>query len=103
MPVRWPAKQTKHRNKKVERGGEKFDSIREYKRYNELHLLFVSGNIDNLKRQVPFVLAPSVKLLGEKEAPLVRNYTGNLQAYNLYLQGRFFWNTLIHINTKFLD
>ena len=33
-----------------------------------------------------------VKLLGENEIPLVKKYTENLQAYNLYLQGRYFWN-----------
>ena len=31
------------------------------------------------------------KLLGEREAPLVKNHTENLDAYNLYLQGRFFF------------
>lgn len=35
-----------------------------------------------------------VKLPGEKETPLIRNYSGNLEAYNLYLQGRFFSNKM---------
>lgn len=38
--------------------------------------------IDNLK----------VKLLGEEKAGLSRRYTENVQAYNLYLLGRHFWN-----------
>ena len=38
------------------------------------------------------VKALKIKLLGEKEAPLVKNYTENLEAYSLYLQGRNFWN-----------
>jgi serine/threonine protein kinase/tetratricopeptide (TPR) repeat protein len=38
------------------------------------------------------VKALEVKLLGEKKQLLVKNYTDNLEAYNLYLQGRFFWN-----------
>jgi serine/threonine protein kinase/tetratricopeptide (TPR) repeat protein len=33
-----------------------------------------------------------IKLLGEKGAPLIKNYTENLEAYRLYLQGRNFWN-----------
>ena len=38
------------------------------------------------------VTALKIKLLGEKGAPLVKNYTENLEAYSLYLQGRNFWN-----------
>jgi serine/threonine protein kinase/tetratricopeptide (TPR) repeat protein len=38
------------------------------------------------------VTALKIKLLGEKGAPLVKNYTENLEAYRLYLQGRNFWN-----------
>jgi tetratricopeptide (TPR) repeat protein len=30
--------------------------------------------------------------MGEKESQLARNYTENLEAYNLYLLGRNFWN-----------
>ncbi len=33
-----------------------------------------------------------VEILGEKSGPLVKPTTGNLEAYNLYLQGRYFWN-----------
>jgi eukaryotic-like serine/threonine-protein kinase len=45
---------------------------------------------DEIAREI--VKALKIKLLGEKGAPLVKNYTDNLQAYNLYLQGRHFWN-----------
>ena len=38
------------------------------------------------------VTALKIKLLGEKGAPLVKNYTENLEAYRLYLLGRDFWN-----------
>jgi TolB-like protein/Tfp pilus assembly protein PilF len=38
------------------------------------------------------VTALKIKLLGEKGAPLVKNYTENLEAYSLYLQGRNYWN-----------
>ncbi|MGA2363072.1 MAG: protein kinase [Candidatus Aminicenantales bacterium] len=39
------------------------------------------------------VTALKIKLLGERGAPLVKNYTENLEAYRLYLQGRKLWNT----------
>jgi serine/threonine-protein kinase len=32
------------------------------------------------------------QLIGEDEAPLVKRYTSNLEAYTLYLKGRYFWN-----------
>ncbi|NOR53341.1 MAG: tetratricopeptide repeat protein, partial [Candidatus Aminicenantes bacterium] len=38
--------------------------------------------VDNLK----------VKLLGKDRAKFIKHYTQNLEAYNLYLKGRFFWN-----------
>jgi len=38
------------------------------------------------------VTALQVKLLGEKGGPIVKNYTENLEAYRLYLQGRNYWN-----------
>jgi len=33
-----------------------------------------------------------IKLLGKEKAKLVKRHTQNLEAYNLYLKGRFFWN-----------
>jgi TolB-like protein/Tfp pilus assembly protein PilF len=38
--------------------------------------------VDNLK----------VKLLGKDKAKFIKRYTQNLEAYDLYLKGRFFWN-----------
>ncbi len=38
------------------------------------------------------VTALRIRLLGENGAPLVKNYTENLEAYSLYLLGRNFWN-----------
>jgi len=45
---------------------------------------------DDIARAIVDTL--KVEILGEKEAPIVRPATGNLEAYNLYLQGRHFWN-----------
>jgi adenylate cyclase len=36
--------------------------------------------------------ALKITLLGEKEGTLLRTYTPDLEAYNPYLQGRYFWN-----------
>ena len=33
-----------------------------------------------------------IELLGEEEKAIVKRYTDNIEAYNLYLKGRFFWN-----------
>ncbi|UCG92674.1 MAG: tetratricopeptide repeat protein [candidate division WOR-3 bacterium] len=33
-----------------------------------------------------------LKLLGEEEAILVKHHTENLEAYNFYLKGRYYWN-----------
>jgi len=38
------------------------------------------------------VKALKIKLLGEKEAQIVKRYTENPEAYNFYLKGRFYWN-----------
>jgi serine/threonine-protein kinase len=33
-----------------------------------------------------------VKLLGDEKAEMIKRYTRDKEAYNLYLQGRYFWN-----------
>ncbi len=45
---------------------------------------------DEISRAI--VNALKVKLTGKENAPIVNLYTENLEAYNLYLQGRYFWN-----------
>lgn len=49
----------KYKNKKIFRDGEWFDSVHEYKRYRELLLLQRTGEISDLRRQVPFELIPA--------------------------------------------
>ena len=51
----------KYKNKKVEYEGLKFDSKKELKRFKELTLLFQVGEIQNLQRQVKYVLIPAQK------------------------------------------
>ena len=36
--------------------------------------------------------ALAVKLLGKEKAAVLKRYTDNVEAYQLYLRGRFFWN-----------
>lgn len=55
-------KQNKYRNKVVDlASGERFDSKKEYARWCELKLMEQSGLIENLQRQVPFVLIDKSK------------------------------------------
>jgi eukaryotic-like serine/threonine-protein kinase len=49
------------------------------------------------------VTALKIELLGEKGAPIVKNYTENLEAYRLYLQGRNFWNKRGQYISKSID
>ena len=49
----------KYNNKKVMVDGIKFDSKKEAKRYQELKMLERAGIIENLQRQVKYVLIPA--------------------------------------------
>ena len=50
---------SKYYSKKVEVGGEVFDSRKEYRRFCELLLLQKAGAITELKRQVEYKLIPA--------------------------------------------
>lgn len=50
---------SKYNSKKITRDGMTFDSVKEYRRFKELQLLERAGKIENLRRQVKFVLIPS--------------------------------------------
>lgn len=52
-------RKSKYSNKKAFVNGIKFDSNKEAKRFQELSLLERAGVIQNLERQVKFVLIPS--------------------------------------------
>ena len=58
-------KQNKYHNKKVEYDGIKFDSVKEKNRYIGLKQLERLGVIQNLQRQVKYLLQPSFKLNGK--------------------------------------
>ncbi len=49
----------KYHSRKVIKDGEKFDSVKEYKRFCELLLLEKAGEVTDLKRQLKFVLIPA--------------------------------------------
>jgi hypothetical protein len=55
----WPATANKYGNKKLTIDGETWDSQKEYQRWCELRLLERCGKIQDLKRQVPFLLIPT--------------------------------------------
>jgi hypothetical protein len=61
--------------KTVDPAGEKFDSRKEARRWAQLKQMAAAGQIHDLKRQVSFVLAPSVKLDGEpRKKPAIRYF-----------------------------
>lgn len=59
---------SKYKAKKTVINGITFDSKAEAAHYAGLNILEKAGMISDLKRQWPFVLAPSVKISGEKRA-----------------------------------
>jgi hypothetical protein len=50
---------SKYHAKKITKDGMTFDSMKEYRRWNELVLLQKAGRIQDLDRQVKFVLIPA--------------------------------------------
>ena len=52
---------SKYGNRKITRDGETFDSLKEYRRFCELRLLEKAGAIQDLKRQVEYVLVPTLR------------------------------------------
>lgn len=50
---------SKYHNRKITYNGESYDSIKEYRRHDELKLLERAGKISGLQRQVKFVLIPT--------------------------------------------
>jgi hypothetical protein len=66
---------SKYRNKPCSVGSEKYSSQRERDRHQTLLLMQKAGHIAGLTREVPFELAPRVKLIGEPRArPALRYY-----------------------------
>lgn len=68
-----PLKVPKFGNEKVTQDGVVHDSKKEARRWAELERQQAAGEISDLQRQVPFVLAPAVRLKGEKRMkPAIR-------------------------------
>jgi hypothetical protein len=65
-PLETPSR--KYRNVPTTMDGTRFDSTKEAARWAELQLLQRQGLISHLERQVPYVLAPSVKFQGAARA-----------------------------------
>lgn len=69
----------KYRNVPTQFQGQKYDSKAELRRHGELQLLERAGVISDLKRQVPYELAPSVKLYGATRAQPALRYVVDFQ------------------------
>lgn len=68
-------KKSKYNNCRLEVDGMKFDSKKEYNRFNELMLMQSAGLISDLKRQVKFLLVE--KSATESAAYYVADFTYN--------------------------
>lgn len=63
-------KKSKYGNKPTQIGAEKYRSQREAKRHRELIALERAGQVAQLRREVPFELAPAVRIDGRKRPAL---------------------------------
>lgn len=81
-------KRPKYNNRKIERADGKFDSKREYTVWLKLKRQEEMGLIENLQRQVPFVLIPKSKFGREIKyvADYVYNYSNSEQIVVLDLK-----------------
>ncbi len=77
----------KYGNRKTEAYGILFDSRAEANRYAELMLMQRAGKIDQLKCQVPYVLAPGVRLHGEKRARPAILYLADFEYFDVVKGG----------------
>lgn len=68
---------SKYRNTPTQIGAEKYRSAREARRHQALLLLQRAGHISDLKREVPFVLAPKVAIQGEDRARPALRYVAD--------------------------
>lgn len=59
--------------------GVRIASGREAKRWSDLQWLEMDLKIENLERQVTYILAPSVKIAGEKRARPALRYTADFR------------------------
>jgi hypothetical protein len=50
---------SKYHSRKITQDGKTFDSVKEFRRFNELALLEKAGAIKNLETQVKYVLLPA--------------------------------------------
>lgn len=60
----------KYKNQPQQIGGEKYASKKEMRRHQQLLLLEKAGRITDLRREVPYVLAPGVVIRGKKKRSL---------------------------------
>jgi TolB-like protein/Tfp pilus assembly protein PilF len=52
------------------------------------------NDLFSIQDEISFAIVDKLKvnLLGEERAGLIKRYTENIEAFNLYLKGRYFWN-----------
>lgn len=58
LGIKAPASESKYKSQKIRHDGRTYDSIKEFHRHLELLMLQKSGEISELREQVPFELIP---------------------------------------------
>jgi hypothetical protein len=76
-------KKSKYGNRKIVVDGIKFDSKREAKRWAALQTLDRFGTISQLERQVPYVLAPAVRLHDETRLKPAIRYVADFRYFDI--------------------
>jgi len=65
-----PSGQARYRNEPVIVDGVRYASKKQYTRWCQLQMLEKAGKVSNLRREVPFVIAPAVTINGRNKPPL---------------------------------
>lgn len=82
---------SKYKSKKITKNGYAFDSIKEYRRWNELVLLERAGQIVDLQRQVKYELIPSQRIGGkvvERPCTYVADFVYQKPVHKQYMNER---------------
>ena len=82
----------KYNARKIRSGGEVFDSLKEYRRWQELTLLQKAGEITGLQRQVKYTLIP------EQREPDTRGPRGGLRKGRLLERGCYYIADFIYFD-----
>lgn len=90
----------KYGNRRIRTEEGWFDSQREFRRWGELKLLQLAGQITNLKRQVPFELMP--KFAGHRATFYVADFVYEEKGKTVVEDSKGYRNRLYQLKRKML-